>query len=444
MRIDIPILSPEDPECTTLPLSGVHAIPTATTPKTPWKLQISLMAEVDDLLKRGIVDDYSCKSEHSAMGKEAATEADMPLSHKAEVTAPPIDTSSQASVEEGKASLESNPIYISPTVAAYSSHSESPMADLTELQEDANLAANHMLSIKRSTDLKRQQVVWELGVSLCQNEAEDAAANEKAKVLHSREILNTKVECTKAVLEAKYKYRVAIQEAKTIRSNWLQESLIAYLKALGKNATMTSSKSATLHRKHVKLMHELEEWAIREESKSHHDFLSTCQAILLHALQPLKENLTTSYHVLLGRSPSFPQSAPLTRTLQAEEQPSATASPRWEPKQSPWPKRWHPSPDPWGSMSMDETSSKASQEGPSSSKRRETSIWFASLKPSHAEAFSHDSDLVKEARLHFFSTHSCDWGIDGTKHLSDVFRELAAYWEKPSTKYSCHGLDQRS
>ena len=59
------------------------------------------------------------------------------------------------------------------------------MVDLTELQTDANLAANHMLSVKRSTDLKRQQVIWELGVLLCWNEAEEAAANEKAKVLHS-------------------------------------------------------------------------------------------------------------------------------------------------------------------------------------------------------------------------------------------------------------------
>ena len=67
-----------------------------------------------------------------------------------------MDTSSQASVEEGEASLGSNPINISSTTAAYSSHSESPMVDLMELQGDANLAANHMLSIKRSMDLQRE------------------------------------------------------------------------------------------------------------------------------------------------------------------------------------------------------------------------------------------------------------------------------------------------
>ena len=74
---------------------------------------------------------------------------------------------------------------------------------------------------------------------------------------------------------------------------------------------------------------------------------------------------------------------------------------------------------------MDGTSPKASQEGPSSSKRREIPVWFASLKPSHVEAFSCDSDLVKEARIHFFSTHPYDWIIDGTNGLSDIFRELA-------------------
>ena len=185
MRIDIPLLSPEEPECTTLPLGGAHTTPAATTPKTPWKPRISLMAEVNDLLKWGMVDNSSCKSEHSTTGKAAAAEAVMSLSHKAEVPAPPVDTSSQASVEEGEASLESNPVNISPTMATYSSHSDSPMVDLTELQMDANLAADHMLSVKRSTDLKRQWVIWELGVLLHWNEAKEAVANEKAKVLHS-------------------------------------------------------------------------------------------------------------------------------------------------------------------------------------------------------------------------------------------------------------------
>ena len=77
MRIDIPLPTPEDPECTTLPLDGAHATLAATTPKTPWKPRITLMAEVNDLLNQGMADDYNRKSEHSTVGKEAATEADM-------------------------------------------------------------------------------------------------------------------------------------------------------------------------------------------------------------------------------------------------------------------------------------------------------------------------------------------------------------------------------
>ena len=108
-------------------------------------------------------------------------------------------------------------------------------------------------------------------------------------------------------------------------------------------------------------MHELEERALDAENKSHQDFLFACQAILCHAPQPRKENLYTSYHVLLGQLPSSLRSIPFTKTPQAEELPSATASPRPEPKQSPQPKRWHSLPDPQGDMSIDETSPMASQ-----------------------------------------------------------------------------------
>ena len=89
-------------------------------------------------------------------GKAAVVEAVMSLSHKSEAPALPVDTSSQARMEEGEASLESNLVNVSPIVAVYSSCSASPMVDLTEFQMDANLAANHMLSVKSSMDLKRQ------------------------------------------------------------------------------------------------------------------------------------------------------------------------------------------------------------------------------------------------------------------------------------------------
>ena len=224
-------------------------------------------------------------------------EADMPPPQKEEVQAPPLDTSSQASVEEVETSLESNVINVYPTMVQCSSHSDNPTVDLMELQEDANLAANYMLSVKRSSDLKRQWAIWEFEVLLCQKEAKEATTNE---IIHSKKNLNAKVGCAKAVMEAKYNYRMAIQEARMIRCNQLQESETTYSETLGENAATRSTQSARLCREHVKHMHELEEQALREENKSHHDFLSACQAVLCHAPQPLKENLSTSYHILLG------------------------------------------------------------------------------------------------------------------------------------------------
>ena len=210
LQINIPLPTPEEPECTTLPLGRVHATPVDTMPKTPWKPRITLTAEVNDLLNRGMADNYNCKPEHSTMGEEAATGTDIPLPQKAEVPAPPLDTSSQASVEEMETSLESSPINVYPPMATCSSCSDSPKIDLTELQADANLAANYMLSVKGSLDLQRQWAIQNLEASLHQQEAEEATANARAKIIHSRKDLNAKVRCTKAVMKAKYDYRMAI------------------------------------------------------------------------------------------------------------------------------------------------------------------------------------------------------------------------------------------
>ena len=79
-------------------------------------------------------------------------------------------------------SLESNPINIYPPMAACSSHSDSPMVDLMELQADANLAANYMLSVKRSLDLQRQWAIWEFEASLCPQEAKEATPMRKPKL----------------------------------------------------------------------------------------------------------------------------------------------------------------------------------------------------------------------------------------------------------------------
>ena len=321
--------------------------------------------------------------------------------------------------------MESNPICNSPTAVAYSNCSNSPTMDLPDLQADANLAVNHMLSITRSLDLERQWAIWDFEVSLHQWEAEEATTNETAKIVHSRKDLNAKVKCAKVVMKAKYDYRVAFQEARVIRCSKLEELEAAYSEALSENGAVKSLQCATLCREHAKHMHELEERALDAENKSHQDPLFAHQAVLCHAPQSLKKNLHSSYHVLLGQSSSSLQSIPFTRAPQAEGQPPATTPPRPEPKWSPQPKRQHSSTDAQGDTSIDENSPMASQEGLLSSKRGKTADWSSSLKPSHADAFSRDSSPVKEARSCYFATHPWDWVHGNTDDLSDIFRELA-------------------
>ena len=75
---------------------------------------------------------------------------------------------------------------------------------------------------------------------------------------------------------------------------------IEYLEAISENTAARSTQSAMLHREHVEHMHQLEEQALHEDNKSCHDFLSACQAALHNAPKQLKDNLFTSYHILLG------------------------------------------------------------------------------------------------------------------------------------------------
>ena len=356
MNIDITSPTPEVQDGVNLPLGGGHATQAIAMPKTPWKPRVTLMAEVGELLIQGMTEDYDHEPEHSTMAKELATEADISPPPKTEVPALPLDTSSQASVPETEASIESNPIHDSPTAVANSSHSDSPTMDLLELQANTHLALNHMLSIKRSLDLKRQQAIWDFEVSLHQQEAEAAAANERAKIVHLRKDLQATVKCTKAVMRAKYDYRMAVQEAWAIRCNELEEAEAAYSEALRENAAGKSLHCTTLSREHAKYMSELEEQALEVENRSWQDFLSAHLAILHHAPPSLKEDLHSTYNILLGSSSSSLQSIPSARAPQAQGRPPVTTSPKSEPTWSPQSKRCHPSTDALGDMSIDENS----------------------------------------------------------------------------------------
>ena len=114
-------------------------------------------------------------------------------------------------------------------------------------------------------------------------------------------------------MRAKYYYRVAIQETRVVRCSKLKEAEAAYSEALIENATTKSLHCTTLHREHVKYMSELEAWALEAENRSQQDFLSAHQAILHHAQQSLKEELHSSYNILLGNLSSSLQSIRFAR-----------------------------------------------------------------------------------------------------------------------------------
>ena len=104
---------------------------------------------------------------------------------------------------------------------------------------------------------------------------------------------------------------------------------------------------------------------------------------------------------------------------------ASATSPTPVPKQSPKPQRWHPSPDPVESMPLGGTTLKATSEGLPRSKQQEILPWDRAFKPSHAEAFGQDSDLVKEPG------RNSSWNIPTTSSWRtpaiswEIFRQIA-------------------
>ena len=297
--------------------------------------------------------------------------------------------------------------------------------DLAELWTNANKALNNLLSTKGSMDTRRWRAVLDLGMMLHQNESQAATTVKEARVICSQMALAIWTACSQSILEARTGYLVAVKEAKTTRSHLLQEAEATCSKPICEAEAQKISQAAMLHKDRGKYMQDLEEQALREESKSHNNFLTTCQAILYSSPPPLKSALAASYHILLGQTPLSPPLISPQRTSPMEEQLTATISPTLAPKQSPKPKRWHPLPDPMESTPIGGATPKATSEGPPSPKRWEIPHWLTTLKPNQAKAFSWDSDMVREARREYFSKHSFDFTLDGTLDLSGMFKCLA-------------------
>ena len=317
-------------------------IPETALPKSSPEPKCSMAAEVDKLLTQAMADTSSCKSKQSSLEKTATFTATASPPCRPEVNTPPADTSSQASIEEAEGSLEDVPTNISPIAAAYSSRSISPPVDLLELQTNANKAIDNMFHIKGTLNVKRQRAAWELGVLVCQIDAQESASVIEAEAICSQVIFDAWMICSQSILEAKTNCLVVVREAKSTRDHSIHQAEAACSKAICGVAALKVSQSIALHKEHDRFIWDLEEHTIKDEIQSHHDLLSACQATPSHNPQPLRGAMATSYHLLLGQAPpSFPTTPP-QKAHPAEEQPSMATLPAPTPKQSPRPKRCHP------------------------------------------------------------------------------------------------------
>ena len=159
----------------------------------------------------------SCESQHSSPRRPTTAVVFTSLPQKPEGPPHPADTSSQASIDEGEASLEDIPANISPIAATSGSGSISPLVDLSDLRNNANKALDDLLSTKGSIDARRERAVWDLGMMLCQNESQVAATIKEARVIYSQTALDIWTACSRSILKAKTGYLAAVKEAKTTR-----------------------------------------------------------------------------------------------------------------------------------------------------------------------------------------------------------------------------------
>ena len=131
-------------------------------------------------------------------------------------------------------------------------------------------------------------------------------------------------------------------EAKITRCHSIQVAKAACSKAISDTEAWKTSLAVVFQQEHGKYIWSLEEQAFGEESRSHHEVLSSCQATLYHSPQLLRGALAASYHLVLGQAPPLPPLILPPRIPSMEEQPSTAAPPMPMPKQSPRLKRWHP------------------------------------------------------------------------------------------------------
>ena len=129
LEIDIPSPPREEPDQKMLPLEDIPTILISSPPKSPSKSKGSMTAEVSNLLYQAVLEVSSCESQQSPPRRATTAVVLMSPPQRPEGLLLPADTSSQASIDEGEASLEDIPTNISPIAAISGSNSTSTLMD---------------------------------------------------------------------------------------------------------------------------------------------------------------------------------------------------------------------------------------------------------------------------------------------------------------------------
>ena len=145
LEIDIPSPPMEELDQKMPPLEDIPTILITSLPNSPPKSEGSMTTEVSNLLSEAVLEASSCGSQQSSPRRPTTAVVLMSLPQKPEGLPLPADTSSQASIDEGEASLEDIPTNISPIAAVSGSNSTSASMALAELWTNTNKALNDLL-----------------------------------------------------------------------------------------------------------------------------------------------------------------------------------------------------------------------------------------------------------------------------------------------------------
>ena len=324
----------EEPEHKASPIGEASPNTVPSPSKSPPKCKCSMAAEVNNLLTQAMVDISGCKSEHSPLGKITTMVVIMSPPQKSEALLQLVDTSSHASVEGVEASLEDLPANISQIAAAYSSRSVSPPSGPIRAPGQCQHSCQQHASPQEVPRCQKTESCLGTRGTNAPEGVQESASVTKARAICSQVIFDAQMICSQLVQEAKTNCLVAVREAKTNRDHLIHKAEAACSKAIHKSAALRISQSIMFHKEHGKYMQDLEEHTFNNESRSHHDFLSTCQVTLSCNPQPLTGGMATSYHLLLGQAPPLPPSIPPQKAPPVEEQPPTATPQAPMPKQS--------------------------------------------------------------------------------------------------------------